>query len=62
MGIFNSGRSIDNIKTGGRSIIYVYNNGRLIWSTGSSDNIDSCFYNGYWADSYPWTDSTPWTD
>ena len=63
MGIFNTGRSIDNIKNGQRIIILVYNKGRLIWSLGvGNENIQSCFYNGYWVDTYPWTDSTPWTD
>ena len=63
MGIFNTGRSIDNIKNGQRIIILVYNKGRLIWSRGGgNENIQSCFYNGYWVDTYSWTDSTPWTD
>ena len=63
MGIFNTGRSIDNIKNGQRIIILVYNKGRLIWSLGGgNENIQSCFYNGSWIDTYSWTDSTPWTD
>ena len=50
MGIFNTGRSIDN-------------NGRLIWSIDSQNiNKNSCFFNGYWLDEYPWTDELPWTD
>ena len=62
MGIFNTRRSIDSIKNSQRIIILVYNQGRLIWSLGGTENIQSCFYNGYWVDTYPWTDSTAWID
>ena len=63
MGIFNTGRSIDNIYNSNRSIKAIYNNGRLIWSIDSQDmNKNSCFFNGYWLDEYPWTDELPWTD
>lgn len=63
MGIFNTGRSIDNIYNSNRSIKAIYNNGRLIWSIDSQNiNKNSCFSNGYWEDQYPWVDDEVWQD
>ena len=62
MGIFNTGRSIDSIKNSQRIIILVYNQGRLIWSLGGTENIKSCFSNGKWIDSYGWKDNAKWVD
>ena len=62
MGIFNVGRQFSSINNIGRTILYVYSNGRLIWSKNTISDVFSCFYNGYWIDEYPWTDEQPWTD
>ena len=46
-------------------VLKIYIKDELVWpilSNPTSDDVLSCYYNGYWIDEYPWTDDTPWTD
>lgn len=45
-----------NICINGQKVLSVYTQGQLVWS----NEIPSCFANGYWIDTYPWTNNTPW--
>ena len=63
MGIFIHGQGVSAIYWKDQPIIAVYTLGRCVWpNTSGSEEILSCYYNGYWIDAYPWTDDTPWTD
>ena len=63
MGIFIHGQGVGAIYWKDQPIVAVYTLGRRVWpDTSGSEEILSCYYNGYWIDTYPWTDDTPWTD